>query len=391
MHETTDHQLVCVELKTTIPKVAERYKIFRDFSFFNLEMFDRDMRMLNWQHIFYCQDIDAKGNILSNHILNLFDKHAPLVTRRISKPKAEWYTDCIKVMTEERNRRLSKYKHTKNENDWREYADMHNLVVDAVRREKKAYLLHVQKNGSSKRLWNTLQQMNVYSNNNPTLPDCFDGPNSINEYFIQSVERIDTKINDDTLNYYPTHRISGNPNSFYFSHVNENMVTDAMNSIKSNVAGSDGFNLFMVRLCHTEVVPHLTHIINECIKNSHFSLSWKTAVVVPLPKIRNPIKLSDTRPVSLLPIFSKIFEKILVSQIKSYVEARKIYPPTQSGFQKAHSTTTAMLQITDDILEACDTCRQASSVPPKISHGMSGPLAGIVLSVCISTSQYSLY
>nr|CAI5817391.1 unnamed protein product [Callosobruchus analis] len=103
------------------------------------------------------------------------------------------------------------------------------------------------KNGGSKRLWNTLQQMNVYNNNNPTLPDCFDDPNSINEYFIQSVERIDTKINNDTLNYYSTHRISGNPNSFYFSHVSEKMVTDAMNSIKSNAAGSDGFNLFMLK------------------------------------------------------------------------------------------------------------------------------------------------
>nr|CAI5860436.1 unnamed protein product [Callosobruchus analis] len=104
----------------------------------------------------------------------------------------------------------------------------------------------VMKNGSSKRLWNTLQQTNVYSNNNPNPPDYFDDPNSINEYFIQSVERIDTKINDNTLNCYSTHRISGNPNSFYFSQVNEKVVTVAMNSIKSNAAGSDGFNLFML-------------------------------------------------------------------------------------------------------------------------------------------------
>nr|CAI5836700.1 unnamed protein product [Callosobruchus analis] len=190
MHGITDHQLVLCNLLINLKKPPIKMKTYRDFKLFYFEEFERDLKQLEWADLYNANNIEDKVQLFTNKLMQLFDNHAPLVTRRISKPKDEWYADCIKVMTEERNRRLSKYKHTKNENDWREYADMRNLV----------------KNGSSKGLWNTLQQMNVYSNNNPTLPDCFGDPNSINEYFIQSVERIDTKINDDTL--YSTHRIS---------------------------------------------------------------------------------------------------------------------------------------------------------------------------------------
>nr|CAI5834280.1 unnamed protein product [Callosobruchus analis] len=199
MHGITDHKLVLCNLFIDLKKPPIKMKTYRDFKLFNFEEFERDLKQLEWADLYNANNIGDKAHLFTNKLIQLFDNHAPLVKERISKPKAEWYANCIKVMTEERNRRLSKYKHTKNENDWREYADMRNLVVDAVRLENKHICFMSRK---------IVVQMNVYSNNNPTLPDCFDDPNLINEYFIQSVGRIDTKINDDTLNYCSTHRIS---------------------------------------------------------------------------------------------------------------------------------------------------------------------------------------
>lgn len=354
MHGLTDHQLICCDLDLTYYKPPPKLKIYRNFKEFNVDNFRKDLDETNWGDIYTTNNIDEKIKILSDRILQLFDTHAPLITRKVSKPRAEWFTDCIKIMIKERNKCLTKYKRTKSESDWKEYTTMRNFVVSAIRREKKAYLAHIRKHRSGKKLWNTLEQLNVYNRSCNSLPDSFNNPDVINEHFIQSVEMLGTTIDRDTSNYYRTHRINGNPNSFYFSQTSIDMVNNAIDSIKSNATGSDGLNLQMIKLCCPAIIPHLVHIFNMCLKNNYFPKSWKTAVVVPLPKIKNPTELGHIRPISLLPVISKIFEKILAWQIRNYVKERNIYPDFQSGFRTAHSTTTAILKVVDDILEAYD-------------------------------------
>ena len=73
-----------------------------------------------------------------------------------------------------------------------------------------------------------------------------------------------------------------------------------------------------------------------------------------LPKKTDPT-LGDLRPISMLPVFSKIIEKILWRQLYKYVTDNSILPLTQSGFRTGYSCTTALLNIVDDILRATDT------------------------------------
>nr|CAI5817392.1 unnamed protein product [Callosobruchus analis] len=114
MHGITDHQLVLCNLLINLKKPPIKIKTYRDFRLFNFEEIERDLKQLEWIDLYNANNIEDKMQLFTKKLIHLFDNHAPLVTGRISKPKAEWYTDCIKVMTEERDRRLSKYKHTKN-------------------------------------------------------------------------------------------------------------------------------------------------------------------------------------------------------------------------------------------------------------------------------------
>ena len=77
---------------------------------------------------------------------------------------------------------------------------------------------------------------------------------------------------------------------------------------------------------------------------------WKIARVLPLPKVKNPNDFKDLRPISILPTLSKAFEKILVSQLKIYLNKFNILPENQSGFRALHSCSTALLTVTDDII-----------------------------------------
>ena len=66
------------------------------------------------------------------------------------------------------------------------------------------------------------------------------------------------------------------------------------------------------------------------------------------------MQASDYRPISLLPAFSKIAEKIAAKQMSTFLKEHKLLDKLQSAYKNAHSTTTALLTVSDDIFKAID-------------------------------------
>ena len=89
-------------------------------------------------------------------------------------------------------------------------------------------------------------------------------------------------------------------------------------------------------------------------ESNTFPERWKKALITPIPKCEVPLVESDFRPISLLPTFSKILEKAANVQIVAYLLKYDLLDPYQSAYKKNHSTFTALLKITDDILDSID-------------------------------------
>ena len=96
----------------------------------------------------------------------------------------------------------------------------------------------------------------------------------------------------------------------------------------------------------------LVHIINNSINKKIFPNSWKIARVCPIPRVDQPTPVKDFRPISVLPILSKVYERVILQQLFNFIEKESLYTTTQSGFPKGHSTTTILLKIRDDIKRA---------------------------------------
>jgi hypothetical protein len=97
------------------------------------------------------------------------------------------------------------------------------------------------------------------------------------------------------------------------------------------------------------ILPHITYLLNSGLTKSIFPDAWKIAVVTPIAKVNTPATVNDFRPISILPILSKVFERIIHNQINSYVAKHNLLNDCQSGFRANHSTTTALLKVVDDI------------------------------------------
>ena len=79
-----------------------------------------------------------------------------------------------------------------------------------------------------------------------------------------------------------------------------------------------------------------------------FPSEWKIARVVPLHKKGSRSFLDNYRPISILPVISKIFEKILYEQLYEYFTTNNLLSEQQFGFRRFHSTSTALLDCTDE-------------------------------------------
>ena len=76
------------------------------------------------------------------------------------------------------------------------------------------------------------------------------------------------------------------------------------------------------------------------------------ARISPIPKVDNPRENNDFRPISILPAMSKIYEKLVLRQMATYLSNSAILEPNISAYRKGHSTTTTMLAMRDDIIAA---------------------------------------
>ena len=64
------------------------------------------------------------------------------------------------------------------------------------------------------------------------------------------------------------------------------------------------------------------------------------------------MKLKDYRPVSILPVLSKVYEKLVLQQLAVFIEMETVYHQYQSGYRRNHSTATLLLKLHDDIEKA---------------------------------------
>ena len=336
------------------PQVV-RKRVFKNFDFDGFRNF---AEYINWESIISVGDINTKVTILENLINQALDPFAPFKTFTIRKAGGTpWITDEIKAKMEERDKAKDSFNATGDNKFLDAFKILRNGVTSMLRKAQiKMFNDEINsKVKSSKDFYKTARKLNVIANKKlccnsnlkftpQELNDCFLLNNNadIDENFID--EKI-TELYNNTLPCI---------HKFAFTAVTELDVIKTVRSISSNACGVDEINIFVLKLLLPRISGILTHIINISFEHCIFPDRWKLATITPIPKILCPLKPSDFRPISLLPTLSKIIEKLANREIVEYLVKHCLLDPNQSAYRKYHSTTTALLKITDDILESIE-------------------------------------
>lgn len=349
----SDHNLVQCDITISDSRPIPITKFCRPISNIDAYSLKGDLSRLPLYAIYHITDVNQKVHFLNTHLLALLDFHAPVRSLRLHRPFAPWLTDTIKLMMSLRDRALSRYKRTKLIAHFDYYKSLRNLTTSAIRREKKSFLNSTFVTSDVKSSWRLLSKLQIVNRSKPTVPAHLDDVGNINDYFVNSVGYAD--VDDDLLTFYGTNMLYPNSHErFSFGLSDTSSIIKILNGIKSTSSGIDELNITFIRMCLPEILPYIVHIINTCLEQSIFPEAWKIALVMPLPKKPNPAGLADLRPISILPVISKVLERCMEVQLRKYISDHNILPTSQSGFRPNHSCTTALLKVTDDIIRARD-------------------------------------
>ncbi|CAF3779274.1 unnamed protein product [Rotaria socialis] len=162
----------------------------------------------------------------------------------------------------------------------------------------------------------------------------------------QSAVEIEAEIVDRELNQHLQN------SKLLFTDIKFIDVNKAILSLRNkNSTGLDDVSNAIIRLLPPPPPPHLTFITFSfyfMLQNVHFPRRWLVAKMILLSKTKTSIvHINDTRPISLLPCFSKLYEKLFLTHFHQWIMDNGILPEEQTGFRPGHNMFTRILSIID--------------------------------------------
>ena len=139
-----------------------------------------------------------------------------------------------------------------------------------------------------------------------------------------------------------------NANNYTISKITTLEIKTIIRKLKKTCPGSSGINKIILNHIPIQAVNYLRNIFNACLSAGYFPDKWKEAVVRLIPKHgKNPHHPANYRPISLLEVPGKIFERVINKRLRRHLEINNLYNSNQFGFRTGRGTTHALALATE--------------------------------------------
>ena len=191
--------------------------------------------------------------------------------------------------------------------------------------------------------------------NGNEITNTFEITNMFNTFFTNIGNELANKIKYSGTKDFTYYLRNRQNQKFTLNEVNEQTVTRIIENIPAkNSCGYDDISSIFLKQITTSIIKPLTIVINQVLNNGIFPDKLMIAKVVPIFKSGDCTLTNNYRPISLLPVISKVIEKIIYTQLSLYFKSNKLFSDSQYGFRPNHSTEQATLELTDRIISAMD-------------------------------------
>ena len=373
--EISDHLIQFLILEgfikeKSVPKL-NLYK--RDFSNFNENEFNETILNLDWDDIvkLHNNDPNFSFNKFYNTITYHLDEFAPFkkITKKEHKLKSKpWISNVILNHIQDRDRLFKLFikeidpvlKELAHSN----YKRIRNQVTQLKRESKTLYFTAFFEANCNKtsEIWKGIRtlvnikssynsKINLLDENNNIVNEPKVIANKFNNYFTNIGPNIEKKIPNANGNYRDfLNKVNTIGKSFYLSPTTSQEIDKLIDSLDVNKSsGPNSIPVFILKIMKPFFSKWLSILINLSYRVSTFPDLLKVAKVTPIHKKDCKLKHTNYRPISLLSVISKIYEKTLYVRMYSYLSNNNLLYDKQFGFRSSYSTIHALTDITENI------------------------------------------
>lgn len=176
----------------------------------------------------------------------------------------------------------------------------------------------------------------------------------MNDYYINVADKLAQKIPKPNTKFQD---LLKNPNvhSLYLTEIAPHEIDEIIHDLGSNKSGDIYGNTSNIVKLGGPVLTQILHLLfNKSLEQGIFPSALKVSKIIPIHKGDSLFEMSNYRPISLLPIFSKILEKLMYSRVIDFINRYKILYENQFGFQKGLSTEFAINSLLNNIIKCLE-------------------------------------
>ena len=313
-------------------------------------------------------DINLLVNYWSEIFSFIIEKHAPLTEMRVSEKYCPWINKDLRDLMRARDKLKKSAVKGKSPILMDSYRQIRNKVNALnVQWKKQHYNNRIAAcKGNMKESWKTINEL-VNKRSKSSNIDCLkesdtetrnkkDVSNAMNNLFctisMELADKIQPASNPLLSGEY---EVNKDKVKFYFKAIELKDIRDAFSKVKTAKSfGTDNISSYFMKLALPYIENSLAFLFNKSIETSQFPDSWKVARITPIFKDGDKTEKSNYRPISVLPVISKLFEKLFFNQLYLYVKENGLFTSDQSGFLRLHSTLTCLLKMSDDWYNGLD-------------------------------------
>ena len=354
----SDHLATFAVRMKKSPSIPSKIINFRNLDNVNWEAVEIGLKKFDTSSLMSsCAEPEERLMLFINWVLKIIDLHAPPRKRRVKGFKSPWMNKDLMALLIQKNGKRCLFNKERTESRRKEYRKFSNYVQNKLNKVKRRYYSEKCKAAfTAAHIWNVYKELvNIRKKRTE----------SINSLIIDKVEIFDKSIMCDALSQ--DFAQPGIDNSSKILELMSRLKIRGMGSIahevnivssfrsqkrSNNISGIDYD--FISRTIETLASP-LKILYDGFIAEGKLPGSFNCALVTPIYKKKGSITdPSNYRPISILPLFSKILEKIIFIQLSSFIELENILDNEQHGFRRKRSCFTAATLFAHDIIFQLD-------------------------------------
>ena len=376
--DVSDHFTIFVIFKNIAKVQPDKKRIqYRCYKGYDVNKFQEDLAVFNWETVYNSKEVNTAYVVFCSSFSNICNKHAPLVTKNLGKRKAAqkpWISQGIMKSIRLKHRMYSKVIKSNHRQDLVDkYKKYRNVLTNILKNAKRNYYCDLLQNNmnDSGKTWAIINELLAGRNRshrspevdrlikqvhgkNEQLTSVSDISNEFNDFFVNIGPNLADALPNGDIKY-EDYLGQKKERSLFWKPITAVEVRSHFSLLDTKKAcGHDDIPVKLLKDSAPYISHPLSYIFNLSLETGSVPDEMKIAKVTPLHKKGSREDPGNYRPISVLPVIGKIFEKLINGRLIQFLETNDALYNHQYGFRKKYSTKLSLINLTNATLKSID-------------------------------------